>query len=295
MGEQHSMTAAQAKKRRPEKKWTYVNKWYLIVPLVFLTIFYLIPLGRLLVYSVINEKTGEFTLYFFQQFFQDSYNLNVLKRTLVLSLWSVVFCVLMGYPLAYSIAHMRGNKRSIATALVVLPLWVSITIRMFGWMAILPKSGVFSIMLQALHIISEPQNFLGTNVGVIMGLIHCGLPYFVMIMISPIENVESSLQDASYVFGAGFAKTFFKVTFRLTLPAIVSGSLLVFALNTAAFMVPVMLGGGKVLVMPNMIHQQTMYIFDWSFAAAISVILLAVSMLIVGTANVLSNKLTIPE
>ena len=105
----------------------------------------------------------------------------------------------MGYPVAYKIAHMKGWKRSIATTFLVLPLWVSITIRMFGWMAILPKSGVFSIVLQALHIISEPQNFLGSNVGVIMGLIHCGLPYFAMIMISPIENVDPCVEEASYV------------------------------------------------------------------------------------------------
>ena len=249
-------------KSKKEKKWTYVNKWYIILPFIFLLVIYLIPLVRMLWLSICDEETGQYTLQ---------------------------------YPIAYKIAHMTGIKRSIATTFLVLPLWVSITIRMFGWMAILPKSGVFSIVLQALHIIDEPMNFLGSDVGVIMGLIHCGLPYFAMIMISPIENVDTCVEEASYVFGAGFIKTFFKVTLPLTLPGIISGALLVFALNTAAFMVPVMLGGGKVMVMTNMIYQQTMFIFDWSFAAALSVILLVVSMLIVSLSSFLSNKLTIQD
>ena len=282
-------------KSKKEKKWTYVNKWYIILPFIFLLVIYLIPLVRMLWLSICDEETGQYTLQYFADFFSDPYYIGILTRTITLSLWSVVFCIIMGYPIAYKIAHMTGIKRSIATTFLVLPLWVSIMIRMFGWMAILPKSGVFSIVLQALHIIDEPMNFLGSDVGVIMGLIHCGLPYFAMIMISPIENVDTCVEEASYVFGAGFIKTFFKVTLPLTLPGIISGALLVFALNTAAFMVPVMLGGGKVMVMTNMIYQQTMFIFDWSFAAALSVILLVVSMLIVSLSSFLSNKLTIQD
>ena len=281
--------------KQKEKKWTYVNKWYIILPIAFLMVIYLIPLCRMLWLSICDKDTGKYTAEYFMAFFKDRYYIGVLTRTLILSLWSVVFCIIMGYPVAYKIAHMKGWKRSIATTFLVLPLWVSITIRMFGWMAILPKSGVFSIVLQALHIISEPQNFLGSNVGVIMGLIHCGRPYFAMIMISPIENVDPCVEEASYVFGAGFVKTFFKVTLPLTSPGIVSGALLVFALNTAAFMVPVMLGGGKVMVMTNMIYQQTMFIFDWNFAAALSVILLFVSMFIVTLSSFLSNKMRIQE
>lgn len=280
-------------KKNSEKRWTYVNKWYLIMPLAYLIIIYLIPLFRLLYMSIYMESTNEYTIKYFLKFFKDPYCLNVLWLTLKLSLWSVLFCVLAGYPIAYKIAHMSGGARSLATTMLVLPLWVSITIRMFGWMAILPKSGVFSIILKSLHIIPELRNFLGSEIGIIMGLVHCGLPYFAMIMISPIENVDPSLIDASYVFGAGFGKSFFKVMLPLTMPGIVSGALLVFALNTAAFMVPVMLGGGKTMVMTSMIYQQTMFIFDWNYAAALSVILLLVSMLIVSLSNILSNKLRV--
>ena len=283
------------KKTNKEKKWTYVNKWYVIIPLAFLLIIYLIPLARMLWLSICDEDTGVYTLEYFVKFFSDPYYINILVRTVELSLWSVVFCIIMGYPIAYQIARMKGIKRSIATTFLVLPLWVSITIRMFGWMCILPKSGVFSIILQAMHVISEPTNFLGSDVGVIMGLIHCGLPYFAMIMISPIENVDTYVEEASYVFGANFIKTFCKVTLPLTLHGIISGALLVFALNTAAFMVPVMLGAGKVMVMTNMIYQQTMFIFDWSFAAALSVILLVVSMAIIVVSSFVSNKFVIQD
>lgn len=95
---------------------------------------YLIPLGRMLWLSICDKETGEYTAEYFMAFFKDGYYIGVLSRTLILSLWSVVFCIIMGYPVAYKVAHMKGWKRSIATTFLVLPLWVSITIRMFGWM-----------------------------------------------------------------------------------------------------------------------------------------------------------------
>lgn len=266
-----------------------MNKWYIVIPLCFMAVIYLAPLVRMLWLSISDEKTGQYSLKYFVMFFTDSYYVGMLLKTVMLSIWSVIFSILMGYPLAYKIAHMRGLKRNLATTFVVLPLWCSITIRMFGWMCILPKSGVFSILLQWLHLIPGPTNFMGTDIGVIMGLIHCGLPYFIMIMISPIENIPPNVEEASYIFGAGFAKTMFKVVLPITGPGIVSGALLVFALNTAAFMVPQMLGAGKVLVMTNMIYQQTMFLFNWSYAAALSVILMTVSFLVIAVSNYITN------
>ena len=116
--------------------------------------------------------------------------------------------------------------------------------------------------------------------GVLIGLIHCGLPYMIMILIGPIGNVSQNVEEASYVFGAGFWRTFFKVTLPLTFEGIVSGFILCFALNTAAFVVPVMLGSGKIVVMTTLIYQQATYVYDWGFAAAISVIFLIAAMVL---------------
>ena len=101
-----------------------------------------------------------------------------------------------------------------------------------------------------------------------------------MIMIGPIENVDPHYEEASYVFGAGFMKTFFKVTLPLTIKGVMSGAILVFSLNTAAFLVPMMLGSGKIIVMTNAIYQQATYLYNWSFAAALSVIFMVCALMI---------------
>ncbi|MGZ7445043.1 ABC transporter permease [Paenibacillus sp. TH7-28] len=266
--ENTTVAARASLKRRSEKKWTYVNKWFIAVPLLFLTLFFLIPLVKLLYMSLFESDTsgsaGELSLASYARFLTDPFYLKILGQTLGLGLVSTLICIVMGYPVAYKIARMTGKARSFATACVVFPLWVSITIRIFGWLTIL-----------------QPLSLVGNYAGVLIGLVHVGLPFMIMTLISPIENVDRSLEDASYVFGAGFLGTFFKVVFPLTLPGVVSGALLVFSLNTAAFIVPMMLGSGKILVMTTLIYQQALFVYDWSFAAAIAVILLAASLLIV--------------
>lgn len=272
--------------------YTYVNKWYVLIPLLFLVLVFVAPLLKLLYVSLWSTAGGEsvFTLDYYEKFLKDGYYLKVLWTSLWLSFLSVIFCVLMGYPIAYAIAHTKGFKRSLAIVCVVLPLWVSITIRMYGWMSLLNKDGIISSLFASLHLIAENTSLMGTNIGVLIGLIHCGLPYMIMILISPIENVNRDLEDASYVFGAGFFKTFLKVTFPLTLPGLISASLLVFSLNTAAFVVPVMLGAGKITVMTTLIYQQALYVYDWPFAAAISGILLIATLIIVGISNSYTNE-----
>ena len=269
-----------------ERQWTYVNKWYIIIPLIFLGAFFLIPLVRVFISSFIVD--GKASLYDYIKFLGDPFYLKVLGVSLGLGLASTVFCLLMGYPIAYHIARSKGPARSIATAAVMLPLWVSIIIRMFGWEALLTKDGLVNTALQYLHLISQPITFIGNYSGVLIGLIHCGLPFMIMTLISPIENVDHNLEDASYVFGGGFMKTFVKVTLPLTVPGITSGSLLVFALNTAAFVVPMMLGSGKIIVMTTLMRQQALFVFDWAFTAAIAVILFAASIILV----VLSRKMS---
>ena len=271
-------------RKQKAEEWSYVNRWYLIIPFVFLLVFFIAPLlymgyKSFFEFNGVGEPLGEFTLRYYQDFFTNSSYWIILGRTVLFGLASTVICVLLGYPLAYKIARMRGKRRSILTAMVVLPLWVSMTIRMFGWMSILSANGVLATILQTIFSDSEIK-LLGTYTAILIGLVHCGLPYFVMIMIGPIENVDLNYEEASYVFGAGFLKTFFQVTLPLTLKGAMSGAILVFALNTAAFLVPMMLGSGKVIVMTNTIYQQATYLYNWSFAAALAVIFMVCALLI---------------
>lgn len=270
---------------KKRESWSYVNKWYLLVPLLFLLLVFVAPLLKMFYMSFfrfqgVGQSLGEFTFDNYLKFLADVYYWKVLGISVLLSFISCVFCLLLGYPVAYKIARMQGRGKSILTVMVVLPLWVSITVRMFGWMSVLSEGGLLDMIFGLFHSGGEPLKVMGTYISVLVGLIHCGLPYMIMILIGPIGNVNQSVEEASYVFGAGFWKTIFKVTLPLTLEGIVSGFILCFALNTAAFVVPVMLGSGKIVVMTTLIYQQAMYIYDWGFAAAISVIFLIVAMML---------------
>lgn len=276
------------------KDWSYVNRWYLVIPLIFLLVMFVAPLLYMAYISFfefngVGRPMGDFTLKYYKTFFTNASYWIIMGRTLLLGAVSTVICVLFGYPLAYKIARMHGRWRSVLTAMVVLPLWVSMTIRMFGWMAILSANGTLANIF---HLIFPGAEFklLGTYTAILIGLVHCGLPYFVMIMIGPIENVDLYYEEASYVFGAGFLRTFFKVTLPLTMKGIMSGAILVFSLNTAAFLVPMMLGSGKIIVMTNSIYQQATYLYNWSFAAALAVIFMVCALLITNLSRVIERS-----
>lgn len=270
---------------KKRENWSYVNKWYIIVPLLYLSIVFIAPLLKMFYISCfrfqgVGQELGGFTLDNYLKFLTDVYYWKVLGVSVLLSFISCIFCVIMGYPVAYKIARMEGRAKSILTVIVVLPLWVSITVRMFGWMSVLSEGGLLDMLFRIFHPGGNSLKIMGTYISVLIGLIHCGLPYMIMILIGPIGNVNQSVEEASYVFGAGFWKTIFKVTLPLTFEGIISGFILCFALNTAAFVVPVMLGSGKIVVMTTLIYQQAMYIYDWGFAAAISVIFLIITMIL---------------
>jgi len=262
---------------REKDTWSYVNIWYLIIPLVFIVLFFVAPLVKMFYLSLfefqgVNKALGTFTWSNYTKFIINKYYWIVLLKTVALSFLSAIICVIMGYPIAYHLCRMQGKVKSIVTAMVMLPLWVSITVRLFGLMTIID---------------------CGTYLAVEIGLVYCGLPYMIMILTGPIGNISQSVEEASYVCGAGFWTTFFRITLPLTIKGVISGFMLVFALNTAAFVVPVMLGSGKIVTMTTLIYQQATYIYDWGFAAAISVIFLIVSMTLTNSGKIyeyINNK-----
>lgn len=247
---------------REKENWSYINVWYLIIPLVYIVLIFVIPLLRMMYMSFfefhgVAKPLGDFTLEYYVKFLSDPYYWGVMGRSVGISFLSAIICAVMGYPVAYHLCRLRGRIKHIITALVILPLWVPITVRIFGLMTWVPTGTWFSVEV---------------------GLVYCGLPYMIMILMGPIGNLEPSVEEASYVCGAGFWTTFFRITLPLTIKGLISGFMLVFALNTAAFVVPVMLGSGKIVTMTTLIYQQATYIYDWGFASAISMIFLIVSM-----------------
>lgn len=281
------------KNKDSEAKWGYVNIWYLLIPLAVLMVVFIFPLCYMLYMSFfefegVGKALGAFTLENYTKFFTSAYYWRVLGVTILLGLISTVICVVIGYPIAYKISRMTGNVRHLFNTITMLTLWVAITVRMFGWMNLTSATGLLNRIIT--FFTGQSVTLLGSYASVELGLVYCGLPYFIMIMTGPLENIHPSLEEASYVFGAGFFKTFFKVTLPMTWKAAMSGAVLVFALNTAAFVVPVMLGNGKITVMTNLIYSRATYNYDWGFAAALSMIFMVTSLLITNLGNMFSRK-----
>lgn len=257
--------------KREKDTWSYVNIWYLLIPLCYVVLVFVIPLLKMMYMSVfefqgVGKALGAFTWENYTKFLTDPYYWKILGRTVGMSFLSAIICAIMGYPVAYRLCRMEGKAKNLLTALAILPLWVPITVRLFGMMSIVESGTFFAVEL---------------------GLVYCGLPYMIMILTGPIGNINQSVEEASYVCGAGFWTTFFRITFPLTIKGLISGFMLVFALNTAAFVVPVILGSGKIVTMTTLIYQQATYVYNWGFASAISVIFLIVSMVITNSTKIL--------
>ncbi len=272
---------------------SYVNLWYLTIPLVVVLILFALPMLRMLYMSFtefmgVGKPHGGFTLDYYAKFFASKYYWKILGLTLYFGLVSTLFCMVFGYPVAYRLSRMHGNARHLFNALTMLPLWVAITVRLFGWMNLMSTNGLINRI--ALLFSEKGLVLMGTNTAVLIGLIYCGLPYFIMIMTGPLENIHPSIEEASYVFGAGKTKTFFTVVVPMTAKAAISGATVVFALNTAAFVVPIMLGNGKVVVMTNLIFNRATYNYDWGFAAALSMVFMFVALVITNIGSAIGRE-----
>jgi ABC-type spermidine/putrescine transport system permease subunit I len=132
--------------------------------------------------------------------------------------------------------------------------------------------------LLALGFINEPVKFMFTHLGVTIGLLHFGLPVAILSLVGVIETVDRSLEEAARGLGASPLQTFLRITLPLTMPGIAAASMLVFSSAVAAFVIPALMGGPSLIVLPTLIYQQMMDTLEWGFGAAGSTILLVVAL-----------------
>jgi putative spermidine/putrescine transport system permease protein len=262
----------------------------LALPLaIFLHLFYVAPLIVLLA-SSFQSREGGVSLGQYLQFFQDSVNIKVLTDTFWLGLQVTIGCLILGYPVAYVYHHAPAKWKGLLTFLILLPLLTSSVVRTFGWVVILGRQGLVNSLLQSLGFIEEPIRLLFTHRGVMIAMTQIWLPLMVLPIIASLAQIDPRLAAASASLGGGAWRTFWKITFPLTLPGIISGCLLVFALTVSSFVTPSIIGGGQVMYMPTLIYQQGVVLLNRPFAAAISAILLAMVLLVVFGLSALGQR-----
>jgi len=205
----------------------------------------------------------------------DSLYLDVLRTSLWIALAATVLALLIGFPTAYAITRLPSRWRTVALVLVVVPFWTNFLIRIYAWIVLLNSQGVVNDLLIGAGIRDEPIGLLYTPGAVIVGLVYAYLPLMILPLYAAIERVDAELLEASANLGASRIRTFVSVTLPLTLPGAITGSILVFVPSLGNFIVPELLGGGKTVMVGNLIRDQFLKVQDWSFGSVLAMVVVA--------------------
>jgi putative spermidine/putrescine transport system permease protein len=250
-----------------------------------LGVFFAAPLVLMILISVSRQSFGEmqwtFTLHHYARFFSDTYYLGVLGDTLLLGAVVTGVSLLLGYPLAYHLARTRSRWKPLLLVAVLSPLLVGIVIRCYGWMILLADRGLINATLVERGWLAKPLPLMYNRFGVAVALVHVFLPFMVLSLTGVIKRIDPHALEAAMTLGASPRRAFLEVTLPLSLPGILAGSLLVFSLAISSFVVPVLLGGFKVQVLPMIVYEQVLSVFDWPFGAANAFVLLVLSVALI--------------
>jgi len=258
----------------------------LAIPGAFFTAFFLAPMA-VVVGASFTDGNGVPSLANYAHILLDSYHWDVLLVTLRIATATTLICVLLGTPLAYYLVNgfRWQTERRICIVLVVLPLFTSNIVRSFGWMILLGRNGLVNNALLEIGLVERPLRFLGTETGILIGLVYILLPFIVLSAGNALAAVDPALEDASADLGATPAATFRNVTVPLCLPGLMAGSIMVFTLAMSAYVTPALLSSGRVTVFPMLIFQQYSTVFNVHYGGALSATLLVLTVILVGVAN----------
>lgn len=241
---------------------------------------FLIPMLLMLLLSFQDENEA-FSVQNYALFVQDPFYVQILWRTIRVSLWTVLATLVLGYPVAMYMAQATGKMRGIVTMLILAPHLISVVIRNFGWVVVLGDKGWINESLIALGIIEQPLRLLYNELGVVIGLTDSFIAYMVLAIATSMYAIDPSLNKAASILGASRVRTFFSVTLPLSLPGIIAGTTLVFSLSMSAFVTPALMGGTSVKVMPVIAYEQIMATLNWPLGAALAFLLLGSTIVLV--------------
>ena len=220
-----------------------------------------------------------FTLENYAKLMQPGYA-RVFWQTLLLAAETTALCVLIGYPFGLLLAKVEGRMRTFLLLLVIVTFWTNALVRIYGWRILLMGTGVVNKLLAALGLIEKPLKLINTHGAVLLGMVYGLIPFMILSTYSSAEKLDRRLIDAGRDLGAKPWRVFFTVELPLTLPGLLSGCVLVFVPSLALFFISDLLGGTGDVYVGNLVNDQLLISRDWPFAAALSVVLLLVTALV---------------
>ena len=254
----------------------------LLLPMYLFTLVFLIgPFVYMILLSFMTraETWGVvqvFTLRNYAKILEPVY-LKTLVESLKLALIVTVLVVFLGYPFGYFMAKLPPKKRRMLLLLIMIPFYTSSLMRLYGWIIVFRANGILDKLLLWLHLSKEPLKLLYTYPAVVVGMVYGLLPFMMLAVYSSVEKMDWTLVEAARDLGASPVKAFLTVTLKISMPGLLTGVILTFVPSMGLFFIADILGGNKIVLLGNIIQEQLMKVHDWPFAAALAVILMAMT------------------
>jgi putative spermidine/putrescine transport system permease protein len=254
----------------------------LLPPLLFFVAVFVAPLAYLFFVSLHAPSPTELyasrlTADNYLRVVTDDFYLRVIRRTLGVAAAVCALALVLGYPVAFTIARTTPRRRTVLLALLLFPLMVSNVIRAYGWIALLGRRGLVNTALRDAGLVPAPLPLLYTVETVGLGLLTILLPYMIISIVNALLGVDRTLEEAAHALGAGPARTFLHVTLPLSAPGVVAGVLLVFLLTLSAYVTVSLLGGPAAKMLVSLVYDSVVS-FTWPRAAALAFVLLALAL-----------------
>lgn len=207
--------------------------------------------------------------------------LRVLYKSACIAIITTFICILIAYPFSIFISEKKANTQKILITLVMIPFLTNSLIRTYGWIVLLRKEGVFNSALRILNLVNNPISFMYNNLGVFIGLVYTLLPFMILPVYSSVSKIDKKVLEAAEDLGANAYQKFVKIILPQTLPGVFNGSLMVFIPAIGMFFIADLLGGGKIMLIGNLIKNQFLVSRNWPFGAAISIFLIIITFILV--------------
>lgn len=270
-------------RRGSERRLSEMASWLLLAPL--LTLFaavFLFPMLDMLDRSLFDP---ELTTRHYEELFSRDLYLRVVWRTIKISVTVAAATLVLGYPVAYLMARVKGWQAALVAACVFIPLWSSTLVRSYTWTALLARNGIVNSSLLELGIVSEPLRLLYTEGAVIVAMTHVMLPFMVLPLYASLRSIKDDLPRAASVLGASGFATFRYIIWPLSLPGVSAGLVMVFLVSLGFFITPALVGGAQTMMVATLVAHELTTGFNWGLASAIAAVLLLIALAVTFSFN----------
>ncbi len=271
--------------KKKSEKYSLFKAVFTLPVIIYSILLILVPLAFVFFLSFMkSDNYGgyllEFNLENYGEVLDSTYLLIFLKSILI-GLATTFICLLISYPFAIFLRGKTERQRNLIMKLVMVPFLTNSLIRTYGLITLLRKNGVINSGLLATGLISEPLNLMYNNIGILIGMVYTLLPFMILPVCSAVSKVDQNLLDAAEDLGAGKISKIFRVYLPLTIQGAFNGSLMVFIPAIGFFFIADILGGGKAMIIGNLIKNQFLTARNWPLGAAFSIVLLGLTFVLV--------------